>query len=155
MNTSYHERTHWIEGVVSTLALLYYFLKVSGLEGGLNGDSETVLYLVVKTTVMAVVAIIVLVSINAGMAKKEETVKDERDTQIELMGFRNGYYVCSGLLTVVFVGALLNERMLQGDMKGTGISTINYLVHALFFAGWMASVVQSMTHVFFYRRGLV
>lgn len=153
-NLSYQERNHWIELGVSLWAIVYYFAKVAGLEDGFNAAWGDLLSVIVWTIVLAVVAAIVLMIVNRAVLGRGGPEKDERDVLIELKGFRNAYYVCSGLLWMVVGHAFFKELAGSHDDFGYGVETAKVLVHSIFLVAWLASVAQSVTHLYFYRRGL-
>lgn len=154
MYISYQERNHWICVLISVWAVCFYFLKGLSLEGGLNADIDAFLPIVVRVIVYSVVAGTVLAIINAVLNKEKHVEKDERDKLIELKGFRNAYWACSGLLWVVVFGALLNERAIRQQWENAyQMDTVNLVVHAVFVVSSVATLVQSLTHISFYRRG--
>ena len=154
METSYQERNHWIGLGIAVWATAYYFIRVLGLEGGLSADIQGVLPILVATTIYSIIAGIVLSILNRCLSRDRTVEKDERDTQIELMGFRNAFYACSGMLWVVLMHALINERFRQIEHDSWHLETLNFLVHSVFLVAWISYIVQSLTHLFYYRRGL-
>lgn len=151
---TYQEKNHWIAIVITLWAICFYFLKVSGLEGGLNSDIEGILPTIVKIIVYSSVAAVVLAIVNWALNKEKYVEKDEMDRQIELKGYRNAYWVCSGSLWVVIVSVLLNEYAIRQGEGWYQMETINLTIHGIFLVAWVSTLVQSVTHVVFYRRGV-
>lgn len=154
MYVSYQERNHWICVLISVWALAYYFLKGLALEGGLNAEIDSFLPIIVRVIVFSVVAGAILAIVNWSLNKEKHVEKDEMDKLIELKGFRNAYWCCSGLLWVIVFGALLNERAVREQWEGAyWMDTVNLVVHSVFAVASLATLVQSITHIAFYRRG--
>ncbi|EDY82459.1 hypothetical protein VDG1235_2081 [Verrucomicrobiia bacterium DG1235] len=154
MNISYQERNHWIAILIGVWALAYYFLKVLSLEGGLNADLDFFLPFIVKIIIYSSVAGAVLAIVNWALNKEKHVEKDEMDRMIELKGFRNAYWAVSGLLWVVVISALLNERFERMNPDAVPFETINLLIHSVFLVAWLGTLVGSITHVIHYRRGI-
>lgn len=155
MNTSYQERNHWIELLVAGWAIVYYLLTLFSVEGGLYADLEYFLPFVVKVIVVSIVFGAALAILNRVLSKDAQDKKDEMDKAIELHGYRNAYWVLSVLVAVVIFSALLNERMGQLEPDAVRIGTLNLVIHSLFIAAAISGLVQSVTHIVYYRKGLV
>lgn len=155
MNTSYQERNHWIELLVAGWAIAYYLLTIFSVEGGLFADLEYFLPFVIKVIVVSIVLGVVLAILNRVLSKDAQDKKDEMDKAIELHGYRNAYWVMSVLVTVVIFAALMNERMGQLEPEVVRIETLNLVIHLLFIVAAVSGLVQSVTHIVYYRRGLV
>jgi len=154
MNISYQERNHWICVLISVWALAFYFLKGLSLEGGLNADIDSYLSILLRVIVYSVIAGTILAIANWCFNKEKHVEKDEMDRLIELKGFRNAYWACSGLLWIVIFGALINERAIRDQWESAvKMDTINFMVHSIFVVASVATLVQSFTHIIFYRRG--
>ncbi len=155
MNTSYQERNNWIELLITLLALIYYGVTIASVEGGIYADLNYFLPFVVKVTIASIGLGIVLAILNRMLSKDAVDRKDEMDKAIDLHGYRNAYWTMSGLIMVVIVLALLNERMGSIDSQMDRIETINLMMHSLVVVFSVGGLVQSVTQIFYYRRGLV
>ena len=154
MTIGYQERNHWITVVISVWALIFYFSKVLALEAGLNADLDRFLPFIVKIIIYSTVAGIVLAIVNWSFNKDKHVEKDEMDRMIELKGYRNAYWTFSGFLWTIVIAALLNEHAERSGWDGYGIVTVNLLIHSIFTLGWVSALVQSVTHITLYRKGV-
>ncbi|MDQ8186967.1 hypothetical protein [Pelagicoccus sp. SDUM812002] len=153
MKTSYQERNNWIELLVAAWAVGYYLITLSSVEGGFYAELSYFLPFIVKVVVVSIVMGIVLAILNHVLSEDAKDAKDEMDKAIDLQGFRNAYWVMSiSLMGVIFL-ALFNER--KAELSGVQIETTNLLVHALFIVASLSGLVQSVTQIVYYRRGLV
>lgn len=155
MNTSYQERNNWIELLIALLAMVYYGVTIASVEGGIYADLHYFLPFVVKVVIASIGLGTVLAILNRVLSKDAVDKKDEMDKAIDLHGYRNAYWTMSGLVMVVIVLALLNERMGIGDLQVDRIDTLNLMVHSLFIVSSLSGLVQSVTQIVYYRRGLV
>lgn len=154
MYFSYQERNHWICVLISIWATTFYFWKGLSLEGGLNADIELYLPIIARVVIYSIVGGIVLAIVNSCFNRDKHVERDERDRLIEFKGYRNGFWVFSGLLWMLLIGALFNERASRGNWDSAlQLDTINLLIHSLFLVSTVAGLVQSFTHIIFYRKG--
>ena len=154
MSTSYQERNNWIELLVAVWALAYYGVTLATVEGGMRADLSYFLPFVVQVIVVSIVGGAVLAILNRVLSSEGSDAKDEMDKAIDLYGYRAAYWVMSFLLMGVVFLALFNERM-GDDETGLQMGTTNLMVHALFMVAAVSGLVQSVTQIYFYRRGLV
>lgn len=155
MYFTYQERNHWICVVISIWATAFYFSKGMSLEGGLNADIDLFLPIIVRVIIYSIVAGVILAIVNNCFNRDKHVEKDERDRLIELKGYRNAFWTCSGLLWVLLLTALVNERVIRAEWERTfELDTINLLIHSLFLLSSVTGLVQSFTHISFYRRGM-
>ncbi|MBD5782392.1 hypothetical protein IEN85_23030 [Pelagicoccus sp. NFK12] len=154
MNTSYQERNNWIELLVALWAIGYYLLTLATIEGGMAAELSYFLPFIIKVIVVSIVVGIVLAILNRFLSKDANDAKDEMDRMIDLRGFRNAYWVMSMAVMVVIFMALFNERMTELG-EAPRIGTTNLMVHALFIVASLSGLVQSVTQIVYYRKGLV
>ncbi len=155
MNTSYQERNNWIELIVAVWAVGYYLVTITTVEGGVYADLAYFLPFCIKVVVVSIVLGTVLAILNRLLSKDAQDTKDEMDKAIDLHGYRNAYWVMSVLVTTVVFMGLLNERFTQLDADYERIETINLMIHSLFIVASISGLVQSITQIILYRRGLV
>lgn len=154
-NSSYQERNNWIELLVAIWAVGYYLVTLFSVEGGVHADLAYFLPFIVKVVIVSIVMGVVLAILNKLLSADAQDSKDEMDKAIDLHGYRNAYWVMSVLVTFVVFMALLNERFSQLDVDYERISTINLMIHSLFIVASLSGLVQSVTQIVLYRRGLV
>ena len=153
MSTSYQERNNWIELLVTGWAIGYYLITLASVDGGFYAELTYFLPFIMKVIVVSIVMGIILAILNHVLSEDAKDAKDEMDKAIDLQGFRNAYWVMSiSLMGVIFL-ALFNER--NGQLGGVQIETTNLLVHALFIVASVSGLVQSVTQIVYYRRGII
>lgn len=155
MNTSYQERNNWIELLVAVWAIGYYFVTLLSIEGGFRADLSYFLPFIIKVVVVSIVLGIVLAILNKFLSKDAQDTKDEMDKAIDLHGYRNAYWMMSGLVMVIVFMGLFNERFAELNADFERIDTLNLMIHSLFIAASISGLVQSITQITLYRRGLV
>lgn len=155
IDLSYQERNHWIEFLVGFAALLYYYFKIKSFPGGFNADLGLVVVLIVKVSVFTTIGLIVLLAISRSLSKEKIVESDERDDQIALRAYRNAYHYACSMLFITMISALYFDRINKGLLEGEPIEMINVMCHTLFFIGWGAWWVESLTRIYYYRRGIV
>ncbi len=148
---SRHELYAWA-GLAFALAIAgYYILAVIGLPDGAESVSDRLGSIFVRVIVIAVAVELVL---DASQSITRFRVdKDERDRMIEGRSFRNAYYI---LAVVVFaaIGQLVVTGLLGEYINNEFVVSLPVVtLHILVLGVLAASAINSVTRIYYYRRG--
>ena len=141
---SYEERNVWVQVVVGTGAFIYYVITMLGqLSDKEPADIsyQRTMLMTIGVSIGASIVGAIVVAIIAGITTGETDRSDQRDKEIARFGSAIGYYVVS----IGAAGALI-LTMLEKDYF--------WIANALFFSLFAAGMVEGITRLVAYRRGL-
>ncbi|NDI34111.1 hypothetical protein [Chengkuizengella sediminis] len=146
---SYEEKNN-IVSLISTILIssgFFIYVLQNYQEGSLDSANVfnfwgSVFFLLIIVTIVSNIILHIIFGIINTIATKEEipSISDERDKLIELKATRNSYYV-------FVAGFLLAMGSLVFDMSP------NVMFSILFISGSAASMMDSISKLYFYRRG--
>ncbi len=144
MPLSYREKSAWVSLVVSLVVYGMYFGGVVYI--GPDPQIGATLGLFVGTVVALVVGMVAAHAVVAVTTPQER--KDERDAAVELVSYRNAYWVLVSSPWFTLPAAL----SWAGAASRTGAGPIVLVGHALFLCLVLSEVTKLATQVMMYRR---
>lgn len=142
---SYEERNTWVQTFVGLVVFAYYAIATLGQLA--SADPADINYqrnmlITLGVSIGATIVGAIVVAIVTEIATPGDTDKrDQRDKDIARLGASIGYYV----LSFGAVGSLILAMLEADDF---------WIANAVFFSLFIASMVESVTRIVAYRRGL-
>ncbi len=156
-NSSYSEKSNWVELVTSTAVAVYYFTQLSHLPGSIATHPTALGWLVVKVIVISIILAIIVASI-FGLTDDKSGMEDERDVLIRRKSTVWSYWSLQIGIAIIMVQVFLNATLnLDESLNGIGIfrefPLIDLMFHGIIFLTFFAQIMQNSLEIFFQRRG--
>ena len=134
----------WTSFLSSLAVLGFYSITVYGWPDNLPDIESQLSSLFIKVFLFAL-GVEVLLGI---LKNKDEVEKDERDEMIAGKGFRNAYLFLSVVIAFILSQLILDDIFGRAGFMYGMVS----LIHALFISLFVASMVNRITQIYFYRK---
>lgn len=125
---------------LNLIIFIYYLFIVLGTSDSTQGVFPIYFNVIVGYTIANIVLVLFLMLIT-----KSKTIgKDERDIIIESKAYRNGYIGAVSIINIVILLALVNDKILEPVI----------IFHILFSTLFVAHIIQNVTQIFYYKKGI-
>ncbi|MCF6193832.1 MAG: hypothetical protein L3J46_05820 [Kangiellaceae bacterium] len=156
-NSSYSEKSNWVELVTSAAVAVYYFTQLSHLPGSIATHPTALGWLVVKVIVISIILAIIVASI-FGLTDDKSDMEDERDVLIRRKSTVWSYWSLQIGIAIIMVQVFLNATLnLDESLNGIGIfrefPLIDLMFHGIMFLTFFVQIMQNSLEIFFQRRG--
>ena len=156
-NSSYSEKSNWIELVTGLAVAIYYFTQLSNLPGSLQAHPTALGWLVVKVIVISIILAIIVAAI-FGLIDDKSKLEDERDILIRRKSTVWSYWSLQIGIAIIMVQVFINATLkLDEGLSDVGIfrelPLIDLMFHGIIFLTFFTQIMQNSLEIFFQRRG--
>ena len=141
----------WISLVTTLALLILYTVMAFGVPENLETYADALQGLLLKVVGLALLIRLVLSIFRHTTFGRVD--KDERDRLIQLKGYRNAYFVAIVAIVTVAWNELVGDFFSEMANLETIFSTPYIAVHSLVITLFIASAVEYVTQLFYYRTG--
>ncbi len=156
-NSTYSEKSNWVELVTGTAVAIYYFNALSALPGSIATHPTALGWLVVKVIIISII-LAIIVAVIFGLTDDKSEQKDERDILIRRKSTVWSYWSLHIGIAVIMVQVFINATLkLNESMIDMGIfrelPLIDLMFHGIVFLTFFVQIIQNSLEIFFQRRG--
>ncbi len=166
-NSSFSEKSNWVELLTSIGVLSYYLHKIRFLPGDFESHPEEFGFLLIKVIVVSIVLGIIYAVVFGLGKESDSSQEDERDLSIRRKSTTWAYWIMNAGVIYLIVQLFINKAArvftetnltnidpsIMSEPPFISIPSIDFMLHGLIILGFITQIAQNLIEIYFQRRG--